>query len=62
MTYKRKTDDDSIERRNRRHAILERTRELEPRYDPQWFLGLSLVIIPDEWVDGGATLAKREKR
>lgn len=47
LTYKRKTDDDSIERRNRRHAILERKRELEPRYDPQWFLGLSLVIIPE---------------
>lgn len=44
---KKKTDDDSIERRNRRHAILERKRELEPRYDPQWFLGLSLVIIPE---------------
>jgi len=56
LTYKKKTDDDSIERRKRRHATLERKRELEPRYDPQLFLGwllrtrqffLSLVTIPE---------------
>ena len=35
MTYiKKKTDDDSVERKNRRHATLERKRGLEPRYDP----------------------------
>ena len=47
MTYKKKTDDDSIERRNRLHATLIRKRGLEPRYDTQWFLGFSPVIIPE---------------
>ena len=46
LANKKKTDDDSIKRRNRRRATLERKRELEPRYDPQLFLGW-LVTTPE---------------